>query len=393
MKSRLTRLQHWRLLFQRFANGFSRATIALVVAVIICGVAYAAVESGKAPPQFPWSWRAWVHWWNADRNAATIALFAAAGNAGSLYFGAFAVLWSKSAKQAKQAEQQHFEQLAKLEGGIDGKIDNVRDGIGILSEKFELIMHKLNEGRALGLSTDGNKVTESTERAVLELVRSRAQADQRAVALIADGQIAQGLSILRETALAADRGAAERWLQLGALAYHHDTEQAIAAYEKAALLDPSQLWTYINIGRLYVSREDYTSARVAIDKAIICAADDVIPRSVALEELANLQINEGDLSGAKKSIDESYHLFRLSGGMDVYDRTQRKLNISDTYYRLSRLALSQYDAITAHFTYARRVGILLQIASYTVDMRNIDEQKRFHAELEKINDGNCSRNF
>ena len=195
MKPELTRSR-------RLGRRAMRLIASFAVLVVAVGGGYAMVAGSATPPKPPWSPESWVHWWNADPVGALVLVFAALSSAGALFFGAYPVLWSKEAKEAAA-------RLVEAEARLGGKVDALR---------VELLQ-ALARAQAPGAPPPTADSTASTERAADELVRSDDSADRRAADLISKGEVAAGLAILSEAALAADRDAAERWRRLGALAY------------------------------------------------------------------------------------------------------------------------------------------------------------------------------
>ena len=68
------------------------------------------------------------------------------------------------------------------------------------------------------------------------------------------------------------RASAEYWRHMGALAFLHDTQKALAAYEKAVALDPDEPEGWRSLGELRYRRGDLASAEQAFESLLRLAA-------------------------------------------------------------------------------------------------------------------------
>jgi len=143
--------------------------------------------------------------------------------------------------------------------------------------------------------------------AAAEIVAEASPATSAAAREIAAGEIARACAILERDARAASEDAAERWRRLGALVLGIDAAKALAAYEEAFKLQPSDFWTCIELGRLRNASGDLRGAHQAAFAAER-AAQSERETSVALNALGNVLVKAGDPAGAKARYEASLQI-------------------------------------------------------------------------------------
>ncbi|MDX2235343.1 MAG: hypothetical protein NW200_12665 [Hyphomonadaceae bacterium] len=109
--------------------------------------------------------------------------------------------------------------------------------------------------------------------------------DRAAAALIAGGQVEQGLDMLGAAAEAAGVAGAQRWRTLGQLAFNVEGGRARVAYEKLFSLHPRQFWDSLFLARLRGLAGLLGEAREAAENALAAATQDA-DRGIAHAELA-----------------------------------------------------------------------------------------------------------
>ena len=124
-------------------------------------------------------------------------------------------------------------------------------------------------------------------------------AERAALDLIAEGEIAAGLDGLEAAARAAEARLAERWRNIGRLAFPVDTQRALEAYAKARALDGSEPWDAIYLAHLQLRAGD-AQAALAMAEAALAALSDAAPRDrmVLQGERGDALTALGDLPGA-----------------------------------------------------------------------------------------------
>jgi tetratricopeptide (TPR) repeat protein len=166
------------------------------------------------------------------------------------------------------------------------------------------------------------------EAAAERIVEKGDAAQQKAADLIAQGRLAEGFDLLAADAETGDAAQAQKWRDLGALAYGVDTARALAAYERAAALDPSDFWTQIYCAWLYQEAGRLQDARRAAEAAERAASTDR-ERSVAGGRIGDVLVKAGDLSGAKARFEESLALAeKLAAANPGSAEAQRDLIVS-----------------------------------------------------------------
>jgi hypothetical protein len=100
---------------------------------------------------------------------------------------------------------------------------------------------------------------------------------------------------------AARHEAAAAARQLGTMLKLFDSAGALKAFHQAAECDPNDFWTWIEIGRLEQIVGTLDGARKAIDAALLIGAVDERSHSVALNDLGDVLVAQGNLPEALKS--------------------------------------------------------------------------------------------
>ncbi len=149
----------------------------------------------------------------------------------------------------------------------------------------------------IGLVADNSAGAKALERSVLAGQGLDPKALERSVLA------GQGLDLeaLKTEARSDQQRAVEKWRRIAALARGVDEGEALAAYEEASRLDPSDFWTWVELSRLYRRwKGDLASARRAAEAAAANAHSDR-DRTVADDAIGDVLVLAGDLAGAKRA--------------------------------------------------------------------------------------------
>ena len=130
-----------------------------------------------------------------------------------------------------------------------------------------------------------------------------------------------GAGALKEAAAAAAR-------HIGALAYLHDTDKAMAAYREAVDLDPENADGWNRLGNLLFRTGDLNGAERAYGRFLslgnlVDDDDEII--AIATSNLGNLYQTRGDLDRAEAMYRKSLALFREVGAAPKIERFESLL--------------------------------------------------------------------
>jgi len=148
------------------------------------------------------------------------------------------------------------------------------------------------------------------------------------------------------------------------------TEDVIARYVEITELDPGVHWDWVELSRLYRAIGSLPDAKGAAEMAAATSTDSR-DRSVALNELGNIQFAQGDLTGALTNYMTSYTIReRLASSDPSNVHWQRDLSISYNY--VADIQLAQGDASRALTNYQASHAIRARLADS--DPSNTDWQ-------------------
>lgn len=148
---------------------------------------------------------------------------------------------------------------------------------------------------------------------------------------------------------------AERLRTLGFLESLRSVQAAIAAYEKAAALEPTDFWTAVQLGRLYRTAGDLGAGR-RLALAALEQAKAPRDRSVALNELGDVLSAQSDLPGALKNYQEGLDIARALAKDDP-SNAERRRDVAVSLERLGQVAAVQGDRDSAAQYWAEEISI------------------------------------
>jgi tetratricopeptide (TPR) repeat protein len=356
------------LLAARVWAGLRRASVyALLIALLVLLTAGALTDNArmKTLPVLGW----------LCRHKGYATLVCALGSAGSLVIGVFQVWFSKSAKLATEA---HFRRLEAMERRLSGQIADVGGKVEAADTRnvdehhrtqaemagIKAIVAGLQSQRAKedgeSLPAASPEALAAAQTAAATIVRSPSVTAQRAGELIAEGRVTEGFSALRQAATAAETDAAENWRTLGALAFLVSVAEARDAYERAAALDPSDVWTHIFLARLHRATGSTAKAEAAARRAITVAIDPH-DRKCALDEFGDVAVAEGDLAAARKAYENGFAIAK-----DLLTRdpgnTEWKRDLAISYQVLGDVAVAGGDLLAARESYENGFAIAKELS-------------------------------
>jgi tetratricopeptide (TPR) repeat protein len=236
-------------------------------------------------------------------------------------------------------------------------LDELRAENAAMAAKIDAILAAVSP--AAGAEPIGVEAEAAKKGAVVRLVTDTAKAAERATRDIARGDVSGGFDILAKEARAAEAEAANKWRRLGALAVGVDTARARAAYEEAFRLQPEDFWTCVELARLRRKAGDLAASRQAAEAAERAARTDR-ERSVADDEIGDVLVKAGDLSGAKARFEASLEVMeRLAAANPGSAEAQRDVWVS--LWRLANMEGSgvTWDRVLARMEEMKARGTLL----------------------------------
>lgn len=241
---------------------------------------------------------------------------------------------------------------------------------------------------AHGIDVPTDRQTEDTSNARREAVKEAIEdgdTDEReAMALIADGDIQGGLSLLESEANVASTEALEMWRRIGRIADGIDTTRALNAFTKVAALGSDDIWDSIYFGRLQVRAGDLMAAKATIENAFEALPEkERRDRSVLHHDLGNILLTLGDLAGARQSYEAGLEIAEALAASDPTNAAwQRDLSIS--HNKIGDVFRLEGNLEGARESY--EVALNIREALAASDPANVEWQRNLCVSHNKIGD-------
>ena len=185
-----------------------------------------------------------------------------------------------------------------------------------------------------------------------------------------------------------DIATADRYRRAGALYYGVEDGKALNAYREAAKLDTSDIWAMIYLGRLEQTHGEGLAAAAAVFDAALKVVADERDRSVLFNELGNVRVSQGDLTGALESYEAGLLIReRLAASDEENAGWQRDLSVS--HERIGDVRVSQGDLTGALASY--EAGLLIAERLAASDEENAEWQRDLSVSHNKIGDVRVSQ--
>lgn len=133
------------------------------------------------------------------------------------------------------------------------------------------------------------------------------------------------------------------------------TEQAIARFEEVTRLDPGVQWDWVELVRLYQSAGRLTDARIAAEHAADTAKSER-DQEVAMNELGDVQAQQGDVDGALASYRKEQGIVETLAGRDP-DNMEWQRDLSVSYQKVGDVQAQQGDVDGALVSYRKALTI------------------------------------
>jgi tetratricopeptide (TPR) repeat protein len=190
---------------------------------------------------------------------------------------------------------------------------------------LQLIVEVLS--RRTGNENNTPEEAENHRKALAQVVTETVDAKDKttgaALALIAEGRVEEGLSLLESEAETDSEQAARRWRELGVLLSNRSVLRAIAAYEKSLASNPEQFSVNIALIRLYQTSGDLEQAQRQIAAADMNRTTRR-EHSVLLDEKGDVKRASGDSQGALADYRESLKIRRALAQDDPANAEHRR---------------------------------------------------------------------
>jgi protein O-GlcNAc transferase len=137
------------------------------------------------------------------------------------------------------------------------------------------------------------------------------------------------------------KSSAEYWRHIGALAFLHDTQKALAVYEKAVTLDPDSPDGWLNLGRLQFRMGDLKSAEHCFNSLVKLGEQKQDKRIEAMGYFHLVQVHgtRGDLFKAEKIQLKALDLDEQQG--DKNSQPGAYINLGNIYHSQGDLAKAE----------------------------------------------------
>ena len=251
------------------------------------------------------------------------------------------------------------------------------DDLALLSQA---IVQQLNKQQSPSskVAPDPVAITSATTA----IIQEDQQESKRALGLIAQGQIEEGLTILQQQAENSTTATARHWQLLGDLLKSISATRAIAAWQKSLAANPNQFGVHVELIRMYQIAGDLTAARQQITLAEHHATTDHT-HALLLDETANIKATQGDVAGALVAYEQGLVIAQTLSDADPSNTGwQRDLSVS--LEKVADIKATQGDVAGALVAYEQ--GLVIRQTLSDADPSNTGWQRDLSVSLEKVAD-------
>jgi tetratricopeptide (TPR) repeat protein len=249
---------------------------------------------------------------------------------------------------------------------------------------LQLIVEVLS--RRTGNENNTPEEAENHRKALAQVVTETVDAKDKttgaALALIAEGRVEEGLSLLESEAETDSEQAARRWRELGVLLSNRSVLRAIAAYEKSLASNPEQFSVNIALIRLYQTSGDLEQAQRQIAAADMNRTTRR-EHSVLLDEKGDVKRASGDSQGALADYREGLKIRRALAQDDPANAEHRR-DLSVSLSKIGDVKRASGDSQGALADYRESLKIRRALAQD--DPANAEHRRGLSVSLEKIGD-------
>ena len=176
--------------------------------------------------------------------------------------------------------------------------------------------------------------------------------------------------------------AAERYRQAARLIAPYQPAQAMDAYRQAVDLDPADLWSWIELGRLRAQYDTLAAARNCFGQALQHVTDER-DRGVLHDEFGDVLVSEGHLPEARQEFEAGLAIFQRLADSDPHNTGwQRDLSVS--HNKLGDLETSAGNLAGARTRFEASLAIRQRLADS--DPHNTGWQRDLSTSHERLGD-------
>jgi len=205
------------------------------------------------------------------------------------------------------------------------------------------------------LRSENTDLRKARDAAIADLQQRSRTADdpsriKRALAELEKGHPEDAEDLFRGVIMENRREAARAAYNIGAIAFHHDTQKALRAFLESAELDPSTVDAWIWIGDLQRQMGHLEEAESTFDKLLGIGnsnGDDAL-RAIALSHIGTVFMNRGDWDMAKDK-----HMAALKLNEKLGDRK----GVARSYCEIGTVHLSCGDLVGAEKMYRKSLAL------------------------------------
>ncbi len=213
-----------------------------------------------------------------------------------------------------------------------------------------------------------HRAEDDKRKAVHQIIENGNEDELLAMESIAEGDIESGLRLLVNNAAQATQENTKQWRRIGRIVFGVDMARALSAYKKVVVLDQSDPWDAIYLGRIYTRVGNLSKALSTYNDALsLLPLTEERTRSALYNEIGNVQVKLGDLPAALKSyrgaIENTTQLRRIGKSAFGVD-TARALGAYEKIIALDRS--NPWDAIYLGRLYTRAGNLNKALSTFRV---------------------------
>jgi tetratricopeptide (TPR) repeat protein len=335
-----------------------------------------ASDSIPKPPANP-GWIDLLQWIASASDPA--ALIAAIASGLWLVASLFQIFGPKpyTAAQSKLDRQHQNESFKTLDGRTQTGLNDLKEGRSEDTLKLDEILALL---KAQG-GTGGQQLETAAEE-VRELAQSADPADRAVAQTAFSGDTREAYAELMAEASSGKLRNAERFRKAARLIAPFEPAKAKAAYEEAVALDPTDVWSWIELGRLRMAYDSLAAARQCFGAALQHVTDER-DRSVLHGQFGNVLMAEGQLGDARLEYEAASSIAqKLAQSEPRNADLQRDLLVS--YNKIGDVEHAAGNLIAARQRYEASLAIAERLAEQEPD--NAGWQRDLSVSYDRVGD-------
>lgn len=234
------------------------------------------------------------------------------------------------AKNALYLARQFVEAAKEKQRDLETENSQLREALAGQDTQAEKALADAIEG----LNEDAEVAEDRApfDKALAELAEGRPDAAENLFAEILDRRKAEGQAALKE--------AAEAARHIGAIAFYHETQKALAAYVEATELDPDDAEAWNQLGHLQHRLGNLAAAETAY-QSVLRLGNNIEDQALLAVAYGNL----GIVFHTRGDLDEAEGMYRKA--LALFDALGRKEGMANQYGNLGNVYLTRGDIAAA----------------------------------------------